>query len=208
MEILGKKGAVIVVSGPAGTGKNTLVDMLIKEFPRVKESVSCTTREPREEEVNGEHYHFLSREQFEARIAEGDFLEHAEVFANLYGTSRTVLKKMQEEGLYAILVIDTQGALQLRQTMPEATFVFIKPPSLEEARRRLELRKSETPEVIEQRLVWAERELAMAKYYDYVLVNNDLEIAYEVLRSIVIADSHRELPFARPALPPDLEEIQ
>ena len=190
-ELLGNEGALFVVSAPAGTGKTTLVKMLMDEFPQVKESVSCTTRSPRGSEVAGTHYHFLSQEEFEQKIDEGDLLEYAEVFGNLYGTSRIIVQQMLHQGLRVILVIDTQGAMKLKKSCPEATFIFIKPPSMDELRRRLVDRRTEAPELIEERLSWAKRELKAAENYDYILINQDLSVAYQVLRSIIIAEAHR-----------------
>lgn len=198
-DILGDngRGSLIVVSAPAGTGKSTLVDRLLKEFPRVRESLSSTTRLPREGEKDGLHYHFTSKEDFEARIAEGDFLEYAQVFGNYYGTSQTCVEELRAQGYHIVFVIDTQGALQLRARCPEATLVFIRPPSMEELRRRLVERQTEAADVIETRLRWAEHELAAAEKYDYIFTNSDLNVAYQVLRGIVIAEAHRQSPLQR-----------
>ncbi|MCB1136997.1 MAG: guanylate kinase, partial [Chlamydiia bacterium] len=159
----------------------------------VRESVSVTTRPARSGERNGEHYHFVTQEDFDAHVAAGDFLEHAVVFGNSYGTSRAHVEDQLARGYHVVLVIDTQGALQLIDKYP-ACFVFVSPPSLDELRTRLLNRKTETPEVIDQRLAWAEREVAESTKYDYHIVNEDLGTAYEVLRSIVIAEEHRVLP--------------
>lgn len=191
-KLLGNRseGLIFVLSAPAGTGKTTLVKMLKEEFSCVTGSVSCTTRAPRPDEVEGRDYHFLSKEAFEAKIAAGDFLEHANVFGNYYGTSREYVLKKQQEGKHVILVIDTQGAMQIKGKIP-AVFVFVSPPSLEELKVRLTKRKTESEEVIAQRLSWAEKEMAQAKHYDYQIINEDLDIAYAVLRSIVIAEENR-----------------
>lgn len=186
----GGAGLLFVVSAPAGTGKTTLVRLLIEEFAEIKASISCTTRPPRPGEKEGEHYHFLQPEEFRRRIAEGDFLEYAQVFDHLYGTSRSALAAERSKGHAMVLTIDTQGALQLRQKEP-AVLIFIRPPSLEELRRRLAARKTESVASMEKRLSWAEKELAVASAYDYEIVNDDLEVAYEALRAIVIAEAHR-----------------
>lgn len=185
------RGFVFVLSAPAGTGKTTLVRMLSQEFPCIYESVSCTTRPPREGEVEGKDYYFLSREEFEEKIRHGDFLEYAEVFGYYYGTSQSFVLKQQEMGMHVFLVIDTQGALQLKKKQFPAVYVFLSPPSLEELKERLIRRKTESIEDIHKRLSWAEAEMNMLNNYNYHIVNDDLNQAYSVLRSIVIAEEHR-----------------
>lgn len=184
-------GFVFVLSAPAGTGKTTLVRMLSQEFPCIVESVSCTTRPPRPGEIEGKDYYFLSQKEFEEKVREGDFLEYAEVFSYHYGTSLSFVHKQQGMGKHVFLVIDTQGAMQLKKKNFPAIYVFLSPPSLEELKERLIKRKTESPEVIDKRLSWAEAELAMAKNYDYHIINDHLEQAYAILRSIVIAEEHR-----------------
>lgn len=185
-----KKGLLFVVSAPAGTGKTTLVRMLQKEFNCVVESISYTTRPIRPSEVAGRDYHFISTTEFEKRIAEDDFLEYAQVFGNYYGTSSKFVQEQQKKGHHVVLVIDTQGALQLMGSL-EAIFIFISPPSIKELSTRLFARKSEDREAIEQRLSWAEKEMALASRYDYHIVNDHLKTAYDVLRSIFIAEEHK-----------------
>jgi guanylate kinase len=185
-----QNGLIFVVSAPAGTGKTTLVRMLCDEFDCVQESVSFTTRPARANEVPGRDYHFISVAEFEKRIAEKDFLEYAKVFDHYYGTSKSDVEAQRKLGKHVILVIDTQGALQLKERI-DAVFIFLTPPSISELRRRLESRKSDSQEAIEQRLSWAEREIAIANRYDYQIVNDHLKSAYEVLRSILIAEEHR-----------------
>lgn len=195
MQLVGNqgRGRIFVVSAPAGTGKTTLVQMLVSEFSSVKESVSVTTRPPRGNEIPGVHYSFVTQDAFEAGIASGDFLEHAKVFGEYYGTSQSHLEREIEQGNHVVLVIDTQGALQLMKKI-SAVFIFIRPPSIEELRLRLERRQTETPEKIAERLTWAEQEMEVGKQYDYEFVNEDLTVAYEVLRSIVIAEQHKLTP--------------
>jgi guanylate kinase len=185
------KGFVFVLSAPAGTGKTTLVRMLSQEFPCVYESISCTTRHPRQREGDGKDYHFLSREKFEEKIRQGDFLEHAEVFGYHYGTSQAFVLKQQEMGKHVFLVIDTQGAMQLQKKQFAAVYIFLSPPSLEELKERLTKRQTESAEVIEKRLSWAKSEMAMVDNYDYHIINDSLNQAYMILRSIVIAEEHR-----------------
>lgn len=186
-----KNGLIFVLSAPAGTGKTTLVSMLCEEFPRVTSSISCTTRAARPGEVPGKDYHFLSREEFEERIKAEDFLEYAKVFDYCYGTSKEFVLKEQKAGRHVFLVIDTQGALQLMEKAFPATFVFVHPPSLQELRERLVKRKTESEEVIEKRLSWAQKEMAVADRYDYQIVNDELDRAYDILRSILIAEEHK-----------------
>lgn len=185
-----EKGKVFIVSAPAGTGKTTLTQMLVDEFPCVVESVSFTTRQPREDEKDGVHYRFITREEFNQKIEEGEFLEYADIYGDLYGTSREWVEKRLNQGKHVMLVIDTQGALKLKERYP-ATYIFISPPSFEELRRRLLERRTENNAVIEKRLAWARKEVEKSHEYDYRLVNHDLETAYQVLRSIVIAEEHK-----------------
>lgn len=186
-----RKGFVFVLSAPAGTGKTTLVRMLSQEFPCIVESISCTTRPVRLGEENGKDYHFLTKEEFETMIRHGDFLEYAEVFGYYYGTSRSFVIKQQEMGKHVFLVIDTQGAMKLRKVGFPAFFIFLSPPSLEELKERLIKRQTESPEAIEKRLSWAKDEMEKVIHYDYHIVNDNLNQAYAILRSIVIAEEHK-----------------
>lgn len=187
-----KEGLLFIVSAPAGTGKTTLVRMLVEEFPCIIESISCTTRAKRPGEIEGKDYIFLSKEEFEKKLKAGDFLEYAKVFGNYYGTSRAFVEKELRMGKHVVLVIDTQGMLQLKGKIP-FTAIFLRPPSLEELRERLVSRRTETPESIEKRLEWAELELLVTNQYDYQIVNDDLAVAYQALRSIIIAEEHRTI---------------
>jgi guanylate kinase len=189
-----KQGLVFVLSAPAGTGKTTLVRMLSQEFSCIIESISCTTRQPRPGEKEGEDYHFISQKEFEKKIQEGDFLEYAEVFGYHYGTSLSFVRKQQNLGKHVFLVIDTQGAMHLKEKQFPAIYIFLSPPSLEALKERLVKRQTETQEGINKRLSWAQTELAMMKNYDYHIVNDYLEQAYAILRSIVIAEEHRVRP--------------
>ncbi len=185
------KGFVFVLSAPAGTGKTTLVRMLSQEFSCIYESVSFTTRPPRNGEVEGKDYYFLSREEFEKKILCGDFLEYAEVFGYYYGTSLSFVLEQQEKGMHVFLVIDTQGAMQLKKGGFDAVYVFLSPPSRDELKKRLVNRKTESMEAIDRRLSWAEKEMDRVAHYDYHIVNDDLHLAYVVLRSIVISQERR-----------------
>lgn len=185
------RGLLFVVSAPAGTGKSTLVDMLVKEFPDfVAESRSSTTRMPRPGEVDEQHYDFISIEKFEEKIAVGEFLEYAKVFGNYYGTRKEEVDRLLTQGKHVILVIDTQGALKIRQQVG-AIFIFISPPTFEELRRRLFKRRTEDEEKIQERLLWAKQEIAMVSHYDYHIINDSLDVTYQVLRSIFIAEEHK-----------------
>lgn len=185
------KGLVFVVSAPAGTGKTTLVKMLKDEFISIADSISCTTRSPRPGEINAKDYYFLKKEDFEEKIRAGEFLEYAKVFDHYYGTLKKHVVEEQEKGKDVVLVIDTQGAMQLKEKKFPAVYIFISPPNLQELRERLFKRQTEHMELIEQRLSWAKHELEMVVHYDYHLVNDNLARAYEILRSIFIAEEHK-----------------
>lgn len=185
-----EKGLIFVISAPAGTGKTTLVKELLKEFSCVKTTVSFTTRLPRNGEVNGVDYNFISVQEFKKKIENGEFLEYVELYGDFYGTSKNNIETLQNQGNHVILVIDTQGGLRLKKMM-NATLIFVMPPSLEELGKRLYKRKSESPDVIEKRLEWAKHEIEDAGHYDYKIVNDNLKTAYETLRSILIAEEHR-----------------
>jgi len=187
-----KKGVLFVVSGPSGVGKGTINQKLFDEFgDNVAFSVSATTRGPREGEVDGKHYFFISRQEFENRIANNEFLEHAEFAGNCYGTPRSYVLKLLDEGVSVILEIDLQGAIQVKERMPESVSIFILPPSYEVLESRLRGRGTETPEKIEKRLAAAKHEMEMAHIYDYQIINDDLEAAYQQLRSIFINENDK-----------------
>ena len=186
-----KRGLFFILSAPAGTGKTTLVNKLQKEFDCVVESVSFTTRSPRKDEIDGVHYNFISQDEFAKKIKNKDFLEYAQVFDNYYGTDKNHVMDLQEKGKHVFLVIDTQGAMQLRGKLP-GVFIFILPPSKEILKSRLRARQTEDEKETVLRLSQAEKEMLAAEHYDYVIINDELDVAYDVLRSIVIAEEHRE----------------
>lgn len=192
MKLLGnlKKGKVFVISAPAGTGKTTLVKKLSDEFDCIKTTISYTTRKPRELEKDGVDYYFIDREEFQKKIENDEFLEYVELYGNYYGTAKHCIEKLQLEGKHAVLVVDTEGGLNLKK-MTGAILIFIMPPSFEELTSRLNKRKTEALEVIEKRLEWAKNEMEDAKHYDYLIVNDDLKTAYSVLKSIFVAEEHR-----------------
>ena len=170
------KGRLIVFSAPSGCGKGTMLEEILKD-ERFAVSVSATTRAPREGEKDGVNYHFLTREDFEQRIADGKFIEHAEYCQNLYGTLSSEVDGRLEKGLNVILEIEPQGAMKIREKRPDALFIFIVPPSIGELRRRLKKRGTETDEVIEERVSKAAWEISQAEKYDYIIVNDALEDA-------------------------------
>ena len=185
-----KKGRLYVISGPSGTGKGTVCRELLKEIGN-EFSVSMTTREPREGEVHGKDYFFVTREHFLENIEAGNFLEHATVFDNLYGTPKDMVINRLEKGRNVILDIDVQGGLQVKKAMPEAILIFILPPSLAELRKRLEGRGTESADKVEKRIGEALNEIRVIGEYDYYLVNDDLDSAVERIRNIMTAESLR-----------------
>lgn len=184
----GKRGVLFVFSGPSGVGKGTLKAKLFEEFAdRIAYSVSATTRGPREGEVDGKDYFFISRQEFERRVKNNEFLEHAEFAGNCYGTPRAYVEKLLDSGMNVVLEIDVQGALQVMKSMPECVSVFILPPSFEELEHRLRGRGTETEEKVRERLETAKRELTYAPQYDYQIVNGgDIEAAYQSLREVFL----------------------
>jgi len=171
------RGRLIVVSGPSGAGKSTLILEALEAVPQLGYSVSATTRGARPGEVHGEHYLFLSREEFERWIGEGKFLEWAEYSRNLYGTLEEQVEELLEAGRSVILEIELHGARQVRQKRPDAVMVFVRAPSLEETRRRLSGRATETAEALETRLATAVGEVAARDEFDFEVVNGDREQA-------------------------------
>ncbi len=184
----GKRGVLFVFSGPSGVGKGTLKAKLFEEFAdRIAYSVSATTRGPREGEEDGKDYFFISRQEFERRVKNNEFLEHAEFAGNCYGTPRAYVEKLLDSGMNVVLEIDVQGALQVMKSMPECVSVFILPPSFEELEHRLRGRGTETEEKVRERLETAKRELPYAPQYDYQIVNGgDIEAAYQSLREVFL----------------------
>lgn len=179
------KGLLIVISGPGGVGKDTLIEMLLESDPRLSYSVSYTTRPRRDYEVDGEHYCFVDETGFWRLVAEGKLLEHARVNGYLYGTSVSRVEETLERGLDVILKIEVQGAEQVRQRRPDALFIFVEPPSMDELLRRRVQRGSEPPEVIEARQRLAEVEMGYAPYYDHVVVNDDAARAVAEIQAIL-----------------------
>lgn len=186
---------LLILSSPSGAGKTTLTRRLLSRFPDLRFSVSHTTRPPRAGEVSGKDYHFVDRESFEAMVERDAFVEWAEVHGNLYGTARSEIERAQhdEHCQGMIFDIDYQGARQIRATVPEVIGIFILPPSMEELLRRLRGRASETEDVVARRFSVAMREIEHYALFDYVVVNDQLEHAYENLAGIVLAERSKRV---------------
>jgi guanylate kinase len=185
--VVEKNGVVLVLSGPSGAGKSSLINKIADDIGDYYFSISTTTRPMREGEEDGVHYHFVSKEEFEKDIEEDNFLEHALVHGNYYGTSLKPVKKALHEGKLVIFDIDVQGNMAVKNRLGDiTTSVFITPPTLSELKRRLENRSTDSKEVIEGRIKMARREIQRTAEYDYLVINDDLEIAANVLRQIAI----------------------
>ncbi|MDW8801090.1 guanylate kinase [Clostridium sp. A1-XYC3] len=185
-----KKGLLVVISGPSGAGKGTICKALLEQNDFWL-SVSSTTRQPRKGEIEGTNYYFLSREQFEDRIAKDDFLEYAEVYGNYYGTPKSKALEAIEKGQDVVLEIDIQGALKVKDTYPEGVFIFILPPSMEELKKRIINRGSETPESLMTRFKSAYKEINYISKYNYAVVNDTVEEAVQKIESIIVAERCR-----------------
>jgi guanylate kinase len=186
-----RRGLLFIVSAPSGAGKTTLVERLVEQSPNLNMSRSYTSRAAREGETDGVDYNFVSRTHFEAMIAAGQFLEWADVFGNLYGTSAADTETLLEAGQDVVLVIDVQGARKVRQRGIETTAIFVMPPSFEVLEQRLRGRSKDSEADIQRRLHVARDEVASFVEYDYVVVNDELTAAVDRLRGIVIAERAR-----------------
>lgn len=185
------KGLLIVISGPSGAGKGTICRALLEKNPDIKLSVSCTTRNPRQNEVEGINYYFITKEKFKDMIEADEFLEYAEVYDNFYGTPKAKVESILNEGKDIILEIDIQGALKVKEKYPEGVFVFIMPPSMEELKNRIKKRGSETEESLIKRFKSAFQEINYVANYNYVIVNDEVEKAVEKLEAIILAEKCR-----------------
>ncbi|MDE2497252.1 MAG: guanylate kinase [Xanthomonadaceae bacterium] len=197
-------GHLFIVAAPSGAGKSTLVNALLAREPGIALSISHTTRAPRPGDVDGVQYHFVDRATFERMVAHGDFLEHADVFGNCYGTSRGAVEPILKAGRDVLLEIDWQGAEQVRRAMPECVSIFILPPSRAELERRLRTRATDSEATIEKRLAASREEISHAHAFDYIVVNDHFDDAVAALQAIVhAARACRALPTERH---PDLIE--
>ena len=181
------KGILVVVSGFAGAGKGTLMKNLIDTYDEYALSVSATSRKPRKGEVEGEHYFFKTREEFEEMIKNGELLEHAEYVGNYYGTPRDFVEQKLQEGLDVILEIEVQGALQVKKLFPNSVLIFVMPPSAAELEKRLSGRGTESEDVINKRMHRAIDESEGIEKYNYVVINDDIETCTEVLHGMIQA---------------------
>ena len=186
-----RKGLLILISGPSGTGKGTVCDLLRQKHPEISYSISATTRQPRPGEQDGVNYYFYTKEKFREMIDQGQLLEWAEVYGNFYGTPKQKVLDRLEAGEDILLEIDTQGALNVMKVMPEGLFIFLLPPSLEELAARLKGRGTETEESLHRRLGAAVDEIKLATKYRYVVVNDKVEDAQETIAKIIEAEHHR-----------------
>ena len=177
---------LFVISGSSGVGKGTLIKTFLAKHPEFKLSVSCTTRTPRDGEEHGKNYFFLTHEEFQACIERGEFLEWAEFSGNFYGTQRAYVDEKLALGKNMILEIDTKGALNVKKIMPEANLIFILPPSFEELEARLRGRHTETEEAIQKRLNSTKLEMENSKYFDYQVVNDNIDNAVKKLEEIML----------------------
>ncbi|HMP71709.1 MAG TPA: guanylate kinase [Kiritimatiellia bacterium] len=192
---------LIIISAPSGTGKTTLCDRLVAEFPSMRYSVSCTTRQPREGELDGVDYYFLSTAAFEEKIAEGAFIEYANVHGHWYGTLKSSVLDALGRGLDLLMDIDVQGAQKIRDLIERGEVdpmlkrgyvdVFIAPPSLKILRTRLRGRGKDSDEVIERRMQQAEQEISHWDRYDYTIINDRLDASHDALRAVILAEHHR-----------------
>ena len=183
-----KRGLLIVVSGASGTGKGTICKKILDELPEVAYSISATTRAPRFGEVDGREYYFLTRDEFNTWIADGKFLEFAEVHGNFYGTPLNKITERINRGEDILLEIDVQGALNVKKKFPEGVYIFLLPPSLAELKRRIEGRGTETPESLTLRLENAVAEIKVGLEYDYAVVNDKIDDAAAQIKAILIAE--------------------
>jgi guanylate kinase len=186
-----REGIILIISAPSGAGKTTLCGALLDRFPNMKESISYTTRPPRAGEVHGKDYFFVTRQEFERMIDSDAFAEWAEVHGNLYGTALATIEEARTNGVDLVLDIDCQGARRLKEQIERCVYVFILPPSMDELRRRLENRSSDAQDVIDRRIERAAAEIREARWYDYIIINDKLETAFEELTAIVIAHSRK-----------------
>lgn len=191
MKKLKNEGQLIVISGPSGCGKDTIVREVLKNNKNAWLSISCTSRNPRPGEVHGKDYYFLTNDEFEKKIEEENFLEYAKYTDNYYGTPRDVIKEKLNQGIDVILVIEIQGALKIKEMLKETVFIFILPPTMRELKKRLEGRNTETKEKITKRFKTAYKELNEVTKYNYVVINDEVNIAANKINAILLSEKCR-----------------
>lgn len=192
-----ERGLLLVVSGPSGSGKGTVLEALFRQRKGLFYSISATTRAPRPGEVHGEHYYFLTKEAFEQEIAQENMLEYAKYCENYYGSPRAPVEEKRAQGLDVILEIEVQGAMKVRHNCPDATLVFIMPPSVDELARRLRGRGTEPEEVVRKRLETSKAEVHTASAYDYIVLNDEVERAAHDVDCIITAEKLRSTRFPK-----------
>lgn len=180
------KGELFILSSPAGGGKTTISNLLIKEVPNLKRVITCTTRKPRPDEKNGVDYYFLSKEEFESRIKKGEFLEYAVVHGNYYGTPKREVEEELKKGYDLLLVIDVQGMRQIKKNKKDLITIFLLPPSIKELIKRME-KRGDSEEEIKKRIETAKKEIPAWKEYDYVVVNDQIQKAKENIKHIILS---------------------
>ena len=186
-----KSPLLLIVSSPSGAGKTTLCTRLLAEFQNITFSISHTTRPPRPGETNGKDYHFVSKSTFEKMVADDQFIEWARVHGNHYGTARSEIDRAGQTGTDLVFDVDFQGAAQIKKQYPDAVGLFVLPPSIEELKRRLESRGTESPESLDRRFKAALDEIGHHMLFDYLIVNDLLDVAYDQLRSVLVAERQR-----------------
>ena len=199
---------VFIISAPSGSGKSTLVNNVRKSVPNLKFSISYTTRKARGEEQNAREYFFTTRDEFEKMIDREEFLEHADVFGNYYGTARRFLEQAQEQGSDLLLDIDVQGAAQIKSKLPDAVSIFILPPNRSELEKRLRERGQDRRDVIQRRLDAATREIENYDKYDYILVNDQLDDSVVALQAILLAERQKRAGKPDPQLTEKAESFR
>jgi len=185
------RGIAFIISGPSGAGKTTLYKLALSEIPGVRHSISYTTRPPRQGDVKDVDYHFVTEEVFAEMVSGDRFIEHAHIHGNRYGTARADLEALLASGSHVILEIDVQGAESLRKALAQAVYIFIAPPSIEACRQRLSSRGKDSADVIKRRIRAAVEEISHAPAYDYIIINENLEDAFEKLKAIITAEASR-----------------
>jgi guanylate kinase len=186
-----RRGILFVISGPSGVGKGTIKEALLRNLQDIKLSISATTRPMREGEIEGRDYFYLSPEEFAGKLENDDFLEYASVYSNMYGTPKQYVMDKIQSGYDVLLEIDIQGALKVKEKMPDGVFIFIQPPSVEALEQRINGRGKDSPESIQTRLAACREEMTMVLHYDYLVINDELDEAMQKVQSIIIAERCR-----------------